>query len=84
MILFSDDILKKLIIITIMMIIIIITNNNNNSLASRRREYNNREFTSLQNISLSYFKYFMIIPLCFYYTIWAKCPIRGLIWTDLK
>ena len=40
--------------------------------------------TSLQNITLSYSKYFMIIPFCLYYTIWAKCPINGLIWTDLK
>ena len=40
--------------------------------------------TSLQNITLSYSKYFMIIPSWLYYTIWAKCPINGLIWTDLK
>ena len=30
------------------------------------------------------FRYFMIISLCLYYTIWAKCPITGLVRTDLK
>ena len=34
-----------------------------------------RRKTSLQNISLNFLKYFMIIPSCLYYTIWSKFPI---------
>ena len=39
---------------------------------------------SLQNTSLSYSKYFVIIPSCLYNTIWARCPKTGMVWTDLK
>ena len=40
--------------------------------------------TSLQNITLIYFKHFMIIPSWLDNTIWAKCPKTGLVRTHLK